>query len=83
MLICNFASQFSILKIILISYQTAENDETLFFYVFQDLQEGLDLGLVSPEVLQNFFDLDQYPLLKELAQRFQVYLFFEVQYYAL
>ncbi|OAY38343.1 protein RETICULATA-RELATED 6, chloroplastic [Manihot esculenta] len=37
----------------------------------QDIQEGLDLGLVSPEVLQNFFDLEQYPLLKELAHRFQ------------
>ncbi|CAM8972861.1 unnamed protein product [Rhodiola kirilowii] len=37
----------------------------------QDLQEGLDLGLVSPEVLQNFFDLEQYPLLAELAKRFQ------------
>ncbi|XP_050132880.1 protein RETICULATA-RELATED 5, chloroplastic-like [Malus sylvestris] len=37
----------------------------------QDLQKGLDLGLVSPKVLQNFFDLEQYPLLAELAQRFQ------------
>ncbi|KAJ8764008.1 hypothetical protein K2173_004883 [Erythroxylum novogranatense] len=37
----------------------------------QDLQKGLDLGLVSPEVLQNFFDLEQYPLTKELAHRFQ------------
>ncbi|XP_002520805.2 protein RETICULATA-RELATED 6, chloroplastic isoform X1 [Ricinus communis] len=37
----------------------------------QDLQKGLDLGLVSPEVLQNFFDLEQYPLLKELTHRFQ------------
>ncbi|KAL8161044.1 hypothetical protein V2J09_012533 [Rumex salicifolius] len=37
----------------------------------QDLQKGLDLGLVSPEVLQNFFDLEQYPLIKELTSRFQ------------
>uniref|UniRef100_A0A1J3JIH6 Haem-binding uptake Tiki superfamily ChaN domain-containing protein n=1 Tax=Noccaea caerulescens TaxID=107243 RepID=A0A1J3JIH6_NOCCA len=37
----------------------------------QDIQNGLDLGLVSPEVLQNLFDLEQYPLLSELAQRFQ------------
>ncbi|KAM0013293.1 putative hem-binding uptake, Tiki superfamily, ChaN [Helianthus debilis subsp. tardiflorus] len=37
----------------------------------QDIQKGLDLGLVSPEVLQNFFDLEQYPLLSELAHNFQ------------
>ncbi|XVE60019.1 hypothetical protein DITRI_Ditri05aG0093200 [Diplodiscus trichospermus] len=37
----------------------------------QDLQKGLDLGLVSPEVLQNFFDLEQYPLISELSHRFQ------------
>ncbi|KAF8009748.1 hypothetical protein BT93_J0670 [Corymbia citriodora subsp. variegata] len=37
----------------------------------QDLQKGLDLGLVSPEVLQNFFDLEQYPLIAELTHRFQ------------
>ncbi|CAK9160615.1 unnamed protein product [Ilex paraguariensis] len=37
----------------------------------QDIQKGLDLGLVSPEVLQNFFDLEQYPLIKELTHRFQ------------
>ncbi|CAN0888387.1 Protein RETICULATA-RELATED 6, chloroplastic [Linum grandiflorum] len=37
----------------------------------QDLQKGLDQGLVSPEVLQNFFDLEQYPLIKELTDRFQ------------
>ncbi|KVI09982.1 protein RETICULATA-RELATED 5, chloroplastic [Cynara cardunculus var. scolymus] len=37
----------------------------------QDIQKGLDLGLVSPEVLQNFFDLEQYPLLSELTHRFQ------------
>nr|GFA72406.1 hypothetical protein [Tanacetum cinerariifolium] len=36
-----------------------------------DIQTGLDLGLVSPEVLQNFFDLEQYPLLAELAHNFQ------------
>ncbi|CAL0320347.1 unnamed protein product [Lupinus luteus] len=37
----------------------------------QDLQKGIDLGLVSPEVLQNFFDLEQYPLIAELTHRFQ------------
>lgn len=37
----------------------------------QDLQKGLDLGLVSPEVLQNFFDLEQYPIIAELTHRFQ------------
>ncbi|KAL3521268.1 hypothetical protein ACH5RR_019417 [Cinchona calisaya] len=37
----------------------------------QDLQKGLDLGLVSPEVLQNFFDLEKYPLISDLTHRFQ------------
>ncbi|KAE8654478.1 biotin carboxyl carrier protein of acetyl-CoA carboxylase-like [Hibiscus syriacus] len=37
----------------------------------QDLQKGLDLGVVSPEVLQNFFDLEQYPLISELTHSFQ------------
>ncbi|KAM7506721.1 hypothetical protein LguiA_017174 [Lonicera macranthoides] len=37
----------------------------------QDLQKGLDLGLVSPEILQNFFDLEKYPLISELTDRFQ------------
>ncbi|XP_010534634.1 PREDICTED: protein RETICULATA-RELATED 6, chloroplastic [Tarenaya hassleriana] len=37
----------------------------------QDLQKGLDLGLVSPEVLQNFFDLEQSPVISELTHRFQ------------
>ncbi|KAG6415965.1 hypothetical protein SASPL_123386 [Salvia splendens] len=37
----------------------------------QDLQNGLDLGLVSPEVLQNFFDLERYPIISELTHRFQ------------
>ncbi|GAV62447.1 DUF399 domain-containing protein/DUF3411 domain-containing protein [Cephalotus follicularis] len=37
----------------------------------QDLQKGLDLGIVSPEVLQNFFDLEKYPLISELTHRFQ------------
>lgn len=37
----------------------------------QDLQKGLDLGVVSPEILQNFFDLEQYPLMAELIHRFQ------------
>lgn len=42
-------------------------------HAFQDLQKGLDLEIISPEVLQNFFDVKQYPLLSELAYRFQVY----------
>ncbi|KAL2896948.1 Protein RETICULATA-RELATED 5 chloroplastic [Bienertia sinuspersici] len=37
----------------------------------QDLQKGLDLGLVSPEVLQYFFDLEQYPVISELTHQFQ------------
>ncbi|KAL5720890.1 Protein RETICULATA-RELATED 5 [Ranunculus cassubicifolius] len=37
----------------------------------QDLQKGLDLGVVSPEVLQNFFDLEKYPYISELTDRFQ------------
>ncbi|KAK1256638.1 hypothetical protein QJS04_geneDACA024655 [Acorus gramineus] len=37
----------------------------------QDLQQGLDRGMVSPEILQNFFDLEQYPLIAELIHRFQ------------
>lgn len=44
----------------------------LKFYILQDLQQGLDLGLVSPEMLQNFFDLEQYPFISELTHRFQV-----------
>ena len=42
------------------------------FLCFQDLQKGLDLGLVSPEILQNFFDLEKYPVISELIHRFQV-----------
>nr|GME12675.1 protein RETICULATA-RELATED 5, chloroplastic [Ipomoea batatas] len=37
----------------------------------KDLQQGLDLGLVSPEVLQNFFDLEQYPVISDLTKGFQ------------
>ncbi|KAG0465111.1 hypothetical protein HPP92_019275 [Vanilla planifolia] len=37
----------------------------------QDLQKGLDQGVVSPEILQNFFDLEQYPIIAELIDRFQ------------
>ncbi|CAH9057919.1 unnamed protein product [Cuscuta epithymum] len=37
----------------------------------KDLQQGLDLGLVSPEVLQNFFDLEKYPYISELTHGFQ------------
>lgn len=39
----------------------------------KDLQQGLDLGLVSPEVLQNFFDLEQYPFISDLTKGFQVF----------
>ncbi|KAJ9128638.1 hypothetical protein P3X46_034653 [Hevea brasiliensis] len=39
---------------------------------FCDIQEGLNLDLVLPEVLQNFFNLEQYPLLKELGHSFEV-----------
>ncbi|KAL5230892.1 hypothetical protein ABZP36_029668 [Zizania latifolia] len=37
----------------------------------QDLQKGIDLGVVSPEILQNFFDLEKYPVISELIHRFQ------------
>lgn len=37
----------------------------------QDLQAGLDLGLVPPELLKDFFDLDKQPFIAELTQRFQ------------
>ncbi|KAH7654004.1 Protein RETICULATA-related protein [Dioscorea alata] len=37
----------------------------------QDLQKGLDLGVVSPEILQNFFDLEKCPFIAELIHRFQ------------
>ena len=38
----------------------------------QDLQTGLDLGLVPPEVLRDFFDLEKQPFIAELTQRYQV-----------
>ncbi|TVU19830.1 hypothetical protein EJB05_36005, partial [Eragrostis curvula] len=37
----------------------------------KDLQKGIDLGVVSPEILQNFFDLEKYPAIAELIHRFQ------------
>lgn len=37
----------------------------------KDLQTGLDLGLVPPEVLKDFFDLDKQPFISELTKRFQ------------
>jgi uncharacterized iron-regulated protein len=37
----------------------------------QDIQKGLDLGLVPPEVLQSFFDLEQQPFIAELTHHFQ------------
>jgi len=41
-------------------------------FLLQDLQKGIDLGVVSPEILQNFFDLEKYPVMAELIHRFQV-----------
>ncbi|KAI5069476.1 hypothetical protein GOP47_0015777 [Adiantum capillus-veneris] len=37
----------------------------------KDLQAGLDLGLVPPEVLKDFFDLDKQPFIAELTKHFQ------------
>lgn len=37
----------------------------------QDIQKGLDLGLVSPEVLQSFFELEQQPFIADLTHHFQ------------
>ncbi|CAM0883022.1 unnamed protein product [Alopecurus aequalis] len=37
----------------------------------QDIQKGIDRGVVSPEILQNFFDLEKYPVVDELIHRFQ------------
>lgn len=48
---------------------------TLMLYHFvieQDIQAGLERGLVDPEVLQSFFELDQHPIIAELTRRFQV-----------
>lgn len=38
----------------------------------QDIQAGLDRGLVDPEVLKSFFELDQHPIIAELTRRYQV-----------
>lgn len=37
----------------------------------QDIQAGLERGLVDPEVLKSFFELDQHPIMAELTRRFQ------------
>ncbi|EFJ19988.1 hypothetical protein SELMODRAFT_177305 [Selaginella moellendorffii] len=37
----------------------------------QDLQAGLERGVISPELLQSFLDLDKHPVLAELTKRFQ------------
>ncbi|KAM7276647.1 hypothetical protein ACFE04_018513 [Oxalis oulophora] len=37
----------------------------------QDLQKGLDLGIVSPDVLESYFDLEKFPFISELTNRFQ------------
>jgi hypothetical protein len=47
----------------------------LYYELLQDIQQGLDLGVVSPEILQNFFDLEKYPVISELTHRFQVIYF--------
>jgi hypothetical protein len=38
----------------------------------QDMQAGLERGLVSPKVLQSFFELDKLPYIAELSRHFQV-----------
>jgi hypothetical protein len=38
----------------------------------QDMQAGLERGLISPKVLQTFFELDKHPYIAELSRRFQV-----------
>jgi hypothetical protein len=38
----------------------------------QDMQAGLERGLVSPKVLQSFFELDKIPYIAELSRHFQV-----------
>lgn len=38
----------------------------------QDIQAGLERGLVDPEVLKSFFELNQQPIIAELTHRFQV-----------
>lgn len=50
------------------------------YELLQDIQNGLDLGVVSPEILQNFFDLEKYPVISELTHRFQV-IFFSLCFY--
>ncbi|KAL3680487.1 hypothetical protein R1sor_023443 [Riccia sorocarpa] len=37
----------------------------------EDIQLGLERGLVDPEVLENFFKLDEQPILADLTSRFQ------------
>ncbi|MCO5552988.1 hypothetical protein L7F22_006508 [Adiantum nelumboides] len=37
----------------------------------KDLQAGLDLGLIPPELLKDFFDLDKQPFIAELTKHFQ------------
>ncbi|KAG0620209.1 hypothetical protein M758_4G198200 [Ceratodon purpureus] len=37
----------------------------------QDIQMGLERGLVDPEVLKSFFELDKHPIIAELTRRFQ------------
>ncbi|KAH8933410.1 hypothetical protein BDL97_18G029700 [Sphagnum fallax] len=37
----------------------------------QDMQAGLERGLISPKVLQTFFELDKHPYIAELSHHFQ------------
>ncbi|CAK9202666.1 unnamed protein product [Sphagnum troendelagicum] len=37
----------------------------------QDIQAGLERGLVSPKVLQSFFELDKHPYFAQLSRHFQ------------
>lgn len=45
---------------------------SLFVVDVQDLQAGLERGLVDPEVLKSFFELDKHPVIGYLTDRFQV-----------
>jgi hypothetical protein len=38
----------------------------------QDMQAGLERGLISPKVLQTFFELNKHPYIAELSHHFQV-----------
>lgn len=46
----------------------------------QDIQAGLERGLVDPEVLKSFFELDDHPIISALTGRFQVHLLLALSY---